>query len=87
MLVNAKSILSLLAFFGTADAFHAADPTNLFPLKVTVNFGHLVGESFAVSFIDPRTGATLKSETVHGRKVQRLASPPAEDLVLVVRSF
>lgn len=54
--------------------------------SVTVDFGHLAGESFTVSFLDPRTGATLKTETVHGRKVLRLASPPAEDLVLMIQS-
>ncbi len=53
--------------------------------SVTVDFGHLAGESFAVSFIDPRTGAILKTMTINGRTVQRLASPPAEDLVLMIQ--
>ena len=53
--------------------------------SVTVNFGHLAGDSFTVSFLDPRTGQPIKTATVTGKKVQRLASPPAEDLVLMIQ--
>jgi hypothetical protein len=54
--------------------------------SATVNFGHLAGESFSVTFIDPRTGKTIKTQTHNGKTVQRLPSPPAEDLVLMIQA-
>jgi hypothetical protein len=53
--------------------------------SVTVDFGYLKGESFTVTFIDPRTGQRIGTQTVTERKVQRLPSPPAEDLLLMVQ--
>jgi hypothetical protein len=54
--------------------------------SVTVDFGYLNGDSFGVSFFDPRTGERLRTQTVTGKKVQRIPSPPAEDLLLVIRN-
>ena len=53
--------------------------------SVTVDFGYLNGDVFDVSFFDPRTGQTVKTQTVQETKVRRIPSPPAEDLVLLVR--
>jgi hypothetical protein len=53
---------------------------------VTVDFSFLRGDSFNVSFVDPRTGQTLKSETQKERKVRRIPSPPGEDLVLIIQN-
>ena len=54
--------------------------------SVTVDFSFLRGDSFNVSFVDPRTGQTLKSETQKERKVRRIPSPPGEDLVLIIQN-
>jgi hypothetical protein len=51
-----------------------------------VDFGYLKGDSFAVSFFDPRMGNTIKTTTIKDRKVQRIPSPPAEDLVLMIEA-
>ena len=53
--------------------------------SVTVDFGFLNGNPFIVSFFDPRTGQTIKTETVKEKKVRRIPSPPAEDLVLRIQ--
>jgi hypothetical protein len=52
--------------------------------SVSVDFGYLTGSTFQVRFYDPRTGTFVKEQIVEQKTVQRLASPPAEDLVLVV---
>jgi hypothetical protein len=54
--------------------------------SVSVDFGVLSGNAFTVSFIDPRTGQTIKSEIQKEKKVRRIPSPPAEDLILVVQA-
>jgi hypothetical protein len=55
--------------------------------SVTVDFSFLNGNAFAVTFLDPRTGQTIKIETQNEQKVRRIPSPPAEDLVLMVRGL
>jgi hypothetical protein len=56
--------------------------------SVSADFGFLSDDSFTVSFFDPRSGQTLKTETVKEKKVRLIPSPspPGEDLVLLVRS-
>jgi hypothetical protein len=54
--------------------------------SLTIDFGFLSGESFTVSFLDPRTGQTIQTRSVAEKKVQRVPSPPAEDLLVVVRA-
>ena len=53
--------------------------------SVSVDFGFLNGDSFTVSFSDPRTGKTLKTKTQKEKKVRRIPSPPGEDLVLMIQ--
>jgi hypothetical protein len=55
--------------------------------SVTVDFGYLSGDSFLVTFFDPRSGRKIKTETVATRKLRRLESPPAEDLVLLIQAL
>lgn len=52
---------------------------------VTVDFGYLSGNAFEVSFFDPSTGKRVKNQNVTERKVQRLASPRVEDLLVIIR--
>jgi len=54
--------------------------------SVSVDFGWLNGDAFTVSFLDPRTGQTLKTETQKEKKVRRIPSPPGEDLVLMIQA-
>jgi hypothetical protein len=54
--------------------------------EVSVDFAWLDGNAFTVSFIDPCTGQTVRTETQKEKKVRRIPSPPGEDLVLVVRT-
>jgi hypothetical protein len=54
--------------------------------SVSVDFGWLNGDAFTVSFLDPRTGRTLKTETQKEKKVRRIPSPPGEDLVLMIQA-
>jgi hypothetical protein len=53
--------------------------------SVTVDFSFLHGDTFTISFVDPRTGQTLKSETQKEKQVRRIPSPPGEDLLLVIQ--
>jgi hypothetical protein len=52
--------------------------------SVTVDFGFLGGDTFKVSFFDPRNGRFIKSTLITEKTVQRVISPPAEDLVLLI---
>ena len=54
--------------------------------SVSVDFGWLNGDAFTVSFLDPRTGQTLKTQTQKEKKVRRIPSPPGEDLVLMIQA-
>ena len=53
--------------------------------SVTVNFGHLQGDRFEVKFFDPRNGKYIKETMIVEKSVQRIISPPAEDLVLLIQ--
>jgi hypothetical protein len=52
--------------------------------SVTVNFGHLQGDRFKVKFFDPRNGKYIKETMIVEKSVQRIISPPAEDLVFLI---
>ena len=52
--------------------------------SVTVDFGYLEGTNFLVKFIDPRSGKIVKEFANEMKTVQRIASPPGEDLLLVI---
>ena len=52
--------------------------------SVTVDFGYLEGVSFIGKFYDPRSGKLVKEFTNDKKTVQRIASPPGEDLLLVI---
>jgi hypothetical protein len=52
--------------------------------SVTVDFGYLEGNRFSVKFHDPRSGKIVKEMEVDTKTVQRIASPPGEDLLLVI---
>jgi hypothetical protein len=52
--------------------------------SVTVDFGYLEGTNFLVKFYDPRNGKLVKEFTNDKKSVQRIASPPGEDLLLVI---
>jgi hypothetical protein len=54
--------------------------------SVTVDFGYLEGSSFKVTFFDPRTGRKNMEFRTDDKSVRRLASPPGEDLVLMIRA-
>ena len=54
--------------------------------SVIVDFGYLIGDKFKIRFYDPETGAYIKETTVNDKSVQRIVSPPADDLVLVIES-
>lgn len=54
--------------------------------SVTVDFGYLAGNKFRVRFFDPRYGKYIKETTVDKRTVQRVVSPPGEDLVLHIEA-
>jgi len=55
--------------------------------SVTVDFGFLEGNSFKGSFYDPRSGKIVKEFSIDRKTVQRIASPPGEDLLLKITSF
>jgi hypothetical protein len=52
--------------------------------SVTVDFGYLEGTNFRVKFYDPRSGKLVKEFTNDKKSVQRVTSPPGEDLLLVI---
>jgi hypothetical protein len=52
--------------------------------SVTVDFGYLEGDKFSGKFYDPRTGEIIKEFEVDKKSVERIASPPGEDLLLVI---
>jgi len=52
--------------------------------SVSVDFGYLSGDRFQVRFFDPRNGKLVKEMTVDKKTVQRIVSPPGEDLVLLI---
>jgi Protein of unknown function (DUF4038)/Putative collagen-binding domain of a collagenase len=52
--------------------------------SVTIDFNYLSGKTFKVKFFDPRIGKFIKEQTVNQKTVQRIPSPPGEDLVLLV---
>ena len=54
--------------------------------SVTVNFGYLEGKMFSGKFFDPRTGEKVKEFTTDNKSVQRIVSPPGEDLLLLIWS-
>jgi hypothetical protein len=54
--------------------------------SVSVDFGFLSGDGFTVTFLDPRTGKTLKTEMQKEKKVRRIPSPPGGDLVLLIQT-
>ncbi len=54
--------------------------------SLTVDFGYLEGNKFSVKFFDPRRGKFIKETTVEKKTVQRLQSPPGEDLVLLIQA-
>ncbi len=53
--------------------------------SVTVNFGYLKGDRFSVKFFDPSNGKFIKEVMVAEKPVQRVISPPGEDLVLLIQ--
>ncbi len=54
--------------------------------SVTVDFGYLEGTNFIGNFFDPRSGKLLKEFRNDKKNVQRIASPPGEDLLLIIHS-
>jgi hypothetical protein len=52
--------------------------------SLTIDFGYLAGDTFTGKWYDPRTGKILKEFTNNKKTVQRIISPPAEDLVLLI---
>jgi len=54
---------------------------------VTVNFDSLAGEFFRIKWFNPATGLVVKELTITSKKVQRLATPPGEDMVLLIQSI
>lgn len=54
--------------------------------SVTVDFGYLTGDNFKVRFFDPEKGSFIKETEVTDKSVQRIVSPPAEDLILIIES-
>jgi hypothetical protein len=52
--------------------------------SITIDFGYLEGASFSGRFYDPRSGKVVKEFNVDKKTVQRIASPPGEDLVLII---
>jgi hypothetical protein len=55
--------------------------------SVTVDFGFLNGSTFVCTFYDPRTVKVVKEFKTDKKTVQRIASPPGEDLLLVIKSL
>jgi hypothetical protein len=55
--------------------------------SVTVDFGYLTGTRFKIRFYDPRTGKFIKETIIEKKSVQRVVSPPGEDLVLLIESL
>lgn len=55
--------------------------------SLIVDFGYLEGNNFRVRFFDPRFGKFIKETTVEKKSVQRLESPPGEDLVLLIETI
>lgn len=55
--------------------------------SVTVDFGNLTGTRFKVRFYDPRHGKFIKETIMDKKSVQRVVSPPGEDLVLLIESI
>lgn len=55
--------------------------------SVTVDFGYLTGNRFKVRFYDPRFGKYIKETIIDKKSVQRVGSPPGEDLVLLIEAF
>ena len=55
--------------------------------SVTVDFGYLEGNRFSGRFYDPRSGKIIKEFKVKRKAVQRIASPPGEDLLLVIENY
>jgi hypothetical protein len=53
--------------------------------SVTVDFGYLEGMMFSGRFYDPRSGEIVKEFIVDKKSVQRVVSPPGEDLLLVIK--
>ena len=54
--------------------------------SVTVDFGFLAGTRFKVRFFDPRVGKYIRETIIENNKVQRVISPPGEDLVLLIQA-
>jgi hypothetical protein len=52
--------------------------------SLMIDFNYLSGNNFKVKFYDPRTGKIIKEMNITKKNAQRIESPPAEDLVLVV---
>jgi hypothetical protein len=52
--------------------------------SITVDFGYLEGTRFTGKFFDPRSGKKIKEFQVDKKTVQRIASPPGEDLLLLI---
>lgn len=55
--------------------------------SVTVNFGYLEGNRFRARFFDPRNGKFIKEIMIAQKTVQRVVSPPGEDLVLLIQAL
>lgn len=55
--------------------------------SVMVDFGYLEGTRFKVRFYDPRYGKFIRETIIEKKSVQRVISPPGEDLVLLIESF
>ena len=54
--------------------------------SVSVDFGYLAGNKFKIRFYDPRFGKFIKETITDKKSVQRVLSPPGEDLVLLIES-
>jgi hypothetical protein len=54
--------------------------------SVTVDFGYLSGTSFSGKFYDPRSGKLVKEFINNNKTVQRIISPPGEDMLLMISS-
>jgi hypothetical protein len=55
--------------------------------SITVDFGYLEGARFTGKFFDPRSGKKIKEFQVDKKTVQRIASPPGEDLLLLIEQY
>lgn len=55
--------------------------------SLTVNFGYLSGNSFSIKFINPINGNTIREFTTDDKSTRRVASPPGEDLIMLIKAL